>query len=148
MRVQLWPVGGDLGLHRALEVGRERDVAAGRLDARHRIDQGQQGLQGLGIPRAHFEQHAGVAGDGMDLLDLGVGADRHQSRALAPALGVDVDKGQERLAHGHGLDQRRGLLDRAGLAQPLDPFVDGWRRKPDPLAQLGVAEGRVLGQNA
>ena len=67
---------------------------------------------------------------------------------LAPAGGVDMDKGEQRLADGLGIDQRRHATDRARAAQALYALMRGRWRKPDAFAEFGVAHGRVLDQGA
>ena len=83
----------------------------------------------------------------MDLFHLGTLGDCHQCRRLAPAARVHMDEGEQPLAHRARIDQRRHAANRTAFLEPLDPFMGGGCRKAHPLAQLGVADCRILDQN-
>ena len=126
----------------------EHDVAARAAHALDRVDPGQQLLQRLGVLGADLEDQAGVAGDGMQFLDLGgLGQCQHRLR-LAPAGGVDMDGGAQRAPKLGTVQAGDGCLDDAIAAQPLDPLMHRGRRQMEPLAELGVAEAGILGQEA
>ena len=105
-------------------------------------------FEGVGAFGADLQQHAGVAGDGVDFLDLGALLDCQQGRGLAPAGGVDMDEGEQRLAESLGIDQRRHAADGARAPQALDALVGGGRGKADAFAEVGVADGGIVDQDA
>jgi len=106
------------------------------------------GFEVAGIAGAHFQDQAGIAGHRVHLLDLGEGLQLHHPRTLAPARRVDMDEGEQRLAHRLAVEAGGRGLDHPGLAQPLDPLVHGRCRQPDLFAQRGIADGGVGRQYA
>ena len=59
-----------------------------------------------------------------------------------------MDEGQERAPELGTVQAGDGRLDDAIAAQPLDPLMHRGRRQMQPLAELGVAEAGILGQEA
>ena len=126
----------------------EHDIAAGAAHALDRIDAGEKVLERLGALGPHLEDQAGVAGHGVDLLDLGQIGQRQHGLALAPALGIDMDESQERATGFGAVEPRHGAHDHAVAAQPFDPLVNCCRGKMQAIAELGIAQARILGENA
>lgn len=122
-----WPFLGDTGLDRPLEIGRQHHIAARRGDAKRFVEASEQAFQRSRIFGADLQQHAGVAGNGVDLLDLRILGNRHQLRGLAPAPDVDRHEGKQRLFHRLGAYDDRGAANGAAAPKALDPFIGGGR---------------------